>query len=220
MTNKTVWDADAADADVRDGGAGTRKSSERRSLMSLGIVVERRPVANPWADDQYLPVSILPHAVEGADWVELETPEDEDVSRWHAATMTVELHRADTDAYKHNLESDNPAVYVVLRPAETDEDERPVRVIAATLSPYEAQDFLDIGDDIVEPVGMPEQIRLWVEDFLARHHKEEPFRKRKRKPHDVEEARFGKVLHPIEARFYERRDRTVLHPEDETEGEA
>ena len=206
-------------APTRADGAAGLESRERRSVMQMGVVVERRPVANPWADDQYLPAGILPHAAP-ADWLALPAEADDaaGVKRWHAATVPVELHRTDSEAYLENLNTDRPSVYVVLRPSEDPDDAHEVRVICATLSPYEAQDFLDGGADIVEPVPMPPQVAAWVQAFVARHHKETPFKKRKRKPHTAEEPGFGKQLHPVERAFYERRDR--LRAEDETEGEA
>lgn len=201
-------------------GPADPQSGERRSVMALGVIVERRPVANPWASDQWLPVAVLPNAAE-ADWAPLpQEPDDPPgAARWHAATLPVTLYRTDCEAYLENLESDRPAVYVVLRPAEDDEAAHEVEVVCATLSPYEAQDFLDSGDDIVEPLPIPAQVEAWLRDFIARHHTETPFKKRKRKPHEAEKPVFGKVLHPVERPFYERRDR-VLRALDDTEGEA
>ena len=50
-----------------------------------------------------------------------------------------------------------------------------------TASPYEAQQYQVGGDEIVEPVAMPEAVIAWVRDFVDRHHVDEPFVKRKRK---------------------------------------
>ena len=51
---------------------------------------------------------------------------------------------------------------------------------------------------------MPEDIMAWVQDFVNRHHVDEPFKKRKRKDYKAEPDRFGKELDPVEARFYDR----------------
>ncbi|MEQ8602459.1 MAG: DUF3305 domain-containing protein [Marivibrio sp.] len=216
-------EADAAggpnDSSARAEGAGTLDRQERRSVLQVGVVVERRPVANPWADDQYLPSAVVPNAGR-ADWTPLPSEPDDPpgVRRWLAATVEIALHRTESEAYLENLHAEQPAVYVVLRPSQDPDDPHEASVVCATLSPYEAQDFLDSGEDVVEPVPMPDQIAAWVRAFVARHHKEVPFKKRKRKPHTAEEPAFGKRLHPVERAFYERRER--LRPDDETEGEA
>ena len=49
-----------------------------------------------------------------------------------------------------------------------------------TASPFEAQDYADNGDDIVEKVPMPEGLVALVRDFVEAHHEEEVFHKRRR----------------------------------------
>lgn len=215
MTNAPCDTARAGD------GAAHPADVERRSVMMLGVVVERRPVANRWVSAQYLPVAVLPQAGP-ADWAPLALPEDAPagLARWHAATVEVELHRSDSEAYLDNLNADRPAVYVVLRPSEDPDDAHDVTVVGATLSPFEAQDYLDSGDDIVEPVAIPDQVAAWVRDFVARHHKETPFKKRKRRPHVEEAPQFGKVLHPVERPFYERRDAVLREAEDDADADS
>jgi hypothetical protein len=195
----------------------TDAGEERRSAMALGVIVERRPTRNRWADDQYLPVAVIPNAP-AADWAPLDSDDAGETNRWHVGTCDAVLYRTDSEAYLGNLESDRPSVYVVLRPSEDPEDEHPVALVEVTLSPYEAQDYLDIGDDIVEGVPIPEPVDAWVRDFVARHHKETPFKKRKRRPHVQEAPQFGKVLHPVERAFYERRD-ALAKASDDAEGE-
>src|SRR5687768_1486292 len=57
---------------------------------------------------------------------------------------------------------------------------RPVAVILGA-PPLEAEGYLSGGDEIVEGVPMPGPVIAWLEDFVARHHVERPFVKRKRK---------------------------------------
>ena len=117
----------------------------------------------------------------------------------------VTLHRKETEGYQANLADGAPVIYVVLRPAEDDNELHEISAVSATVSPYDAQDFLDSGEDIVEAVAMPPEIVAWVTDFVAEHHVEVQFKKRKRVEHREEEQRFGKRLHPIEQRYYDRR---------------
>jgi hypothetical protein len=90
------------------------------------------------------------------------------------------LHRAETEAYRVALSNTPPVVFVVLRQAEVPTGPEPLVVHTVTASPYEAQDYLDTGEEIVEPVPMPPALVAWVSDFVARHHVETPFVKRRR----------------------------------------
>ena len=45
----------------------------------------------------------------------------------------------------------------------------------------------------------------WIAAFVERHHREQPFKKRKRENFREDRPLFGKELHPIEADFYKRK---------------
>ncbi len=155
----------------------------RIETMPVGIVVERRETDHPWQDHAWLPVAVIPGAPPcdpAGAWRKLD--QGEGWIHYHAGTLEVELHRADTDAYRTNLTSDPPVVYVVLRDPE--EGEHEVLPFAATASAYEAQDYMDAGDDIVEGVAMPEAMVAWVQAFIDAHHVDEPFKKRRRRRQD------------------------------------
>ena len=64
-----------------------------------------------------------------------------------------------------------------------------------TASPYEAQDYTDSGEELVERVPMPEGVQAWVWEFIERFHVEETFIKRKRdkKRTDLVEDGIGDV---------------------------
>lgn len=147
--------------------------------MPLGIVVRRTPGVTRWAAWSWRAVAVLPGAPQ-ADWRELRR--EGDVVEYHAATVTLELHRTLTEAYLNGISAKIPSVYVVMRavPVGTDRSKPPLEVVLATASPYEAQDYADIDDDIVEKVPMPEGLVAWVRDFVEAHHEEEVFRKRRR----------------------------------------
>ena len=163
---------------------------EKQLVMPVGIVVERRELNNRWQKVAWKPVGVLPGAspidgkrvlLSGEGWV-----------HFHMATLPLELHRKETLAYKTNLNSEPPKLYVVLRMTEDPADEEDVRPFLVTASPFEAQDYLDSGDDIVEGVTMPDAVIAWIRDFCDRHHVDEPFKKRKRKRYDPNEVGFGK----------------------------
>jgi hypothetical protein len=58
-------------------------------------------------------------------------------------------------------------------------------VLLVTASPYEAQDYTDSGEELVEKVRMPRVIIGWVEAFVSLHHEHEAFKKRQRDKADT-----------------------------------
>jgi hypothetical protein len=155
--------------------------TERTRSMPLGVVVERRALNNPWQSHEWRPVSVISGAGPVAEWKLLA--EGPGWARYHAATLTLELHRKETDAYRTNLSSATPSIFVRLMADESGESAHEVVPRLVTASPFEAQDYLDSGADIVEGVAMPPDVIAWVQAFIDKHHVDEPFKKRQRQPH-------------------------------------
>jgi hypothetical protein len=173
----------------RGGGLDREATIERMISMTLGVVIERREIDNPWQQYNWRPVAVIPGAPavegrkvlrQGDGWV-----------HYHAATLPLELHRRETEAYKVNLAGERPSVYVVMREDE-DSDADGYFPFCITASPYEAQDYLDSGEEIVEGVLMDDGLIAWVQGFIDKHHVDEPFYKRKRKPYDPNESGFSR----------------------------
>lgn len=142
--------------------------------MPLGIVIRRQPGVTRWASHVWQAVAVLPGAGP-ADWKEMRR--DGEAVEYHAATLPLDLFRTDTEGYLHGLSAKTPAIYVVMRPSEGD---APLDMVLATASPYEAQDYADTGEELVEKVPMPEGLVAWIRDFIERHHEDEVFIKRRR----------------------------------------
>ena len=102
-----------------------------------------------------------------------------------AARSDLELFRGETEGYLTNLSQNPPVVYVVLRRNE-DGEGLEFEPFLATVCPYEAMGYTTGGDEIVEGVPMPPEIVAWLREFVARHHVDEPFLKRKNKRHQDE----------------------------------
>lgn len=163
---------------------------KRTETLEMGVVVERRESDNRWIDHEWLPVAVVPRApaldpsgpwrklTEGDGWVQ-----------YHAGTLAMEVHRSDVEAYLENLASPEPAVYVVLRKIEEADTEHEVKPFAVTVSPYEAQDYTDSGEEIVERVPMPEGVAAWLEAFVAAHPAPAQFRKRRLRRRDSAEQK-------------------------------
>lgn len=150
------------------------ESLQKSISMPLGIVIRRAPGVTRWAKHVWKAVAVLPGAGE-ADWKELRR--ENDTIEFHAATLPLELFRTDTEAYLHGLSAKIPSIYVVMRETE---DARPLDVMLATASPYEAQDYADTGEELVEKVPMPDGLIAWIRDYIELHHEDEVFVKRRR----------------------------------------
>ncbi|MDJ0629011.1 MAG: DUF3305 domain-containing protein [Rhodobacter sp.] len=149
----------------------------KTATMPLGIVLARRPGVTRWAKYSWKAVAVLPGAPPAA-WKPMR--EEDGAEEFHAATLDLELHRAEVEAYKVSLSMTPPAVFVVLRASNSVDDPHDITVHAVTASAYEAQDYLDSGEEIVEAVPMSEGLVAWIRDFCDVHFRDEPFIKRRR----------------------------------------
>lgn len=156
--------------------------------MPLGVVVRREPGVTRWVPWVWSVPAVLPGAGM-AHWKELRR--EGDVAEFHASTVQLELHGAETEAYLHGLTAEIPCIYVILR--EGTRESEPLEVLLATASPYEAQDYCDSGEEIVEKVPMTHGLVAWIRDFVEDFHEEEVFVKRKRdkKRIDLQEDGIG-----------------------------
>ena len=154
--------------------------------MSLGVVIRKTPGVTRWAAYSWKAVAVLPGAGP-ADWVEMRR--EGDTIEYHAATLPLTLWAAETDAYLANLTDTIPSIYVVLR---EDFGEAPFDAVLVTASTYEAQDYADSSEDIVEKVQMPDGLIAWVRDFVHEHHEHEDFIKRRRDEHRIDLVEDGK----------------------------
>ncbi len=151
--------------------------NERSRTLPVGVVLRQTPGVTRWAGISWRVSGLLPGAAPG-HWAELRR--EAAAVEYHAATAPLTLWRTDTEAYLVALNATPPCIWVVLR--QSVPDARP-EVLTVTASAYEAQDYADNGEDIVERVPMPEGLRHWIGEFVARHHRDEAFVKRKRRPH-------------------------------------
>lgn len=154
----------------------------RGERLSVGVVLERRRVERGWVSEAWRVAGLLPPGVgaglepwaavaEGPGWRHL-----------YAGEVAIELFPGETAAYRDNLASSRPAVYVVLRR----DPDHGMAVREATVDPGEIEAHADAGDDQIEAVPLPDAVAAWMQDFIARHHVEREFYKRQRKPVDPE----------------------------------
>ncbi|NQW15249.1 MAG: DUF3305 domain-containing protein [Rhodobacter sp.] len=155
--------------------------------IEVGVVIRKSPGVTRWAKWAWQAVAVLPGAAQ-ASWKVLRS--ENEVTDYHAATLKVDLFVSDTEAYAHEMQTRTPSLYVILRET-TEPSEAPFDVVVITASPYEAQDYADSGEEIVEKVAMPPSVLEWIREFVALHHEEEPFVKRRRNNNRVDQIENG-----------------------------
>jgi uncharacterized protein DUF3305 len=152
-----------------------------REAMEIGVVVERRKLKSPWAEFSWQPVAILPEAPEAAPWTKLE--ESPEAVRFYAGSSWLQFYSSETTGYRDNLGSGTPQLWVVLREVE---EEPGISLLTVTADPAEGESLTEPGTDIVEQLAMPPAIAERLMRFVAVHHVDRAFVKRKRDRADPE----------------------------------
>jgi hypothetical protein len=149
------------------------------ATIKVGVLAERRKASSQWIDHVWRPLAALAGAPAAAPWTVVE--EAGETTTFYAGAAEVALYRNETGNYRDNLASGAPKLWVVLRPTGVDPA---YELIAVTADPSEGEAFTEAGNDLVEPVPMPDAVRDALAAFVAEHHVERPFFKRKRKTAD------------------------------------
>ncbi len=149
--------------------------------IPVGIVVDRSKAASPWVDFVWRPITALAGVPATAPWTVLS--EDAHTTRFYAGCADIELHRSEAENYRENLATGAPLLWVALRPTE---GEPPFAIAAVTADPAEGEAFTEAGSDLVDSVPMPHPIEEEVARFVAEHHVQRDFVKRKRDRADQE----------------------------------
>jgi hypothetical protein len=150
--------------------------------ISVGVVVERRAAKSPWLDFLWRPISVLVGTPSAVPWTRIGAAGES--TMFFAGTAAIELHRSETANYRDNLASNAPVLWVVLRRTAAEQGHE---IVTVTADPAEGEAFTDSGDDLVETVPMPPAVATQIDEFVAEHHVERAFVKRRR-TRNAEEA--------------------------------
>lgn len=150
------------------------QGTQAATRMPLAVVVERRATGNAWQPFDWRTVAVLPE--ESADLPWRQVAAGPGWERFAAGSLSVELFPGETAGYRETLASRQPVVFVVLRKKDAGDGVRP---LLATVCPYEAQCYLESGEEIVDGVPMPPVLQAWVAAFVEAH-PVAPFLKRQR----------------------------------------
>jgi len=155
--------------------------------VPVAVLMERRPGVTPWADWSWRAVEVLEEAPDVPPWTVLR--EAEGRTLFFAGTAEVSLHPTDTTNYRDNLASSAPSVWVVLREGNTPSG---LLLHLVTVDAGEAHIYAEAGNDLLEALPMPPRLRAVAEAFVAEHHVERSFRKRRRDRADPEALARGR----------------------------
>jgi len=151
------------------------------ATIPVGVIVERTKGMSQWTEFYWRPVSVLVGAPDAPPWTKLS--DDGERATFYVGSIDIELYRTETTYYRANLESESPALWVALRATNADP---PYSVAAVTADPAEGESLTETATDQIEQVPMPQAIKDIVAAFVAKHHVEQPFVKRKRDRADPE----------------------------------
>ncbi len=165
--------------------------------VPICVILSCDAVDSLWAEHIWRPVSVILDAPEGVNGKIREAGDG--WTHYFMESDPLELHRMDAEAYKAGLQqADKISLWVVLQDDDDPEASIPYSVQLVTASPYEAQDYLDSGELIVEAVDMPEVLRAFIQEFVDQCPDDEKFIKRKQKKKYFDDHTFGQQpLHEI-----------------------
>lgn len=149
--------------------------------IPVGVVVARHKAASQWIDFTWAPVAVLDGVPETEPWTVLRT--EGEATMFYAGAAEIGLYRSESGYYRDNLASGAPSLWVIMTPTEADP---PYRLVTVTADPAEGEGFSESAANLVEQVPMPQSIQDIVAAFVAEHHVERQFFKRKRDRQDTE----------------------------------
>lgn len=148
--------------------------------LPVAVLVERRPGSTPWQAQLWRAAAVLDAAP--------PVPPGTLLRRDGAAELIflgeagIALHRTDTPNYLENLETGAPRVWVLLRP----EASEGVALQAVTVDPGEAEVFAESQSAWLEALPLPAALAAQLAAFVAEHHVERAFHKRRRDRQDTD----------------------------------
>jgi hypothetical protein len=149
--------------------------------IPIGVVVERRKAVSQWTDVIGRPIAVLGGLPDADPWTPLVT--EEEATTFYAGAAEIELYRSETDNYRSNIASRALSIWVALHATD---GEPPYEIAVVTADPAKGEGLTEPGQAIVDAVAMPDLVRDAIALFLAEHHVERAFEKRKRDRADPE----------------------------------
>ena len=153
--------------------------------IRLAVIVRSRKPATRWGVRGFAPLAVALDAPDAAPGERIGPAGDDEI--WFAGWRDLSLHSGETGHYRDNLASGRPAVWAALKKGG-------LEIAAVTVDPYEGEALAGDEGLVVEATPMPGAVADLLRGFIALHHVEQVFEKRKRRRDDPEAlARRGPV---------------------------
>jgi hypothetical protein len=143
--------------------------------LAAAVIMERRRLANRWRSEMWQPIGVVPDPETAAAPPRLLFRDDER-EQWLHPGFKLELFHDEAEGYYLNLHSPQPYVFVNWL-----EEEGAGVPKLVTVSYNEAARQMDGGAQ-VDGVQMPAQWIGWLAEYVQRHYRPEPKKKRIRPP--------------------------------------
>lgn len=143
--------------------------------ITIGLVLECYALSGPWGGHQWRPIEVFATPPDAEAWTPLGASGS--VRRYYAGAYDVQLYSTETANYRDNLQSNEPKLWVVMRPEGA---EPPVEIVTVTADPAEGEANTEAGSNVVETIAMAPEIAAVIAEFYAAHHVERPIIKRRR----------------------------------------
>ena len=151
----------------------------------IAVMMERTKLANPWQPYRWEASGVVRDVFPAGTGERVMQQDDQ---RWQILFPGLELKLMldEAEGYYLNLTSPQPKVFVLWRLS--DEIARPH---FATVSYHEGARWLDSSEN-VDGVNMPVELLPWIGEFVERHYRPEP-EKKKRYASNKDSGRMGRV---------------------------
>ena len=143
--------------------------------FTVGLVISRHAPVSIWGEPLWVPSQVLEGVPAAPPWTVLSVSRER--TSYFVGAFTVRLYSTDTAAYRDNLTSGEPKLWVVMRPLGP---EPPVEIVQVTADPTEGEGATQTGSNVVGVVEMPPGIAAQIAQFVTEHHVERVFEKRTR----------------------------------------
>jgi len=143
--------------------------------LPIAVIMQRRAVPHPWADESWAAVGIVPErqAAAAAERIKQKEAHDEllvDLFHYVVPGLQLELYPDENDGYFENWIAPAPKVFVLWQMKEA----RAAPVLAS-VSYAEGARMLDSGE-CADGVPMPADVHAWLGDYLRAYYRPQPRR--------------------------------------------
>jgi hypothetical protein len=144
------------------------------SSLPIAVVMQRRPLDNPWQSEKWEAVEVRPDHSSAECSIPALMERSEQGDRWLWSGLEIKLHTDEAEGYLLNVGSPEPRVFVCWRMA--GEQARPELV---TVSYGEASRWIE-GSESVDGVPLAPELVPWIRGFAERYYRPETKRKRRK----------------------------------------